>query len=62
MIFAYVIINACFIKCFQKKFEHLLQVSSVSDTVDWHVSCVFRNVGIGTIFQQKADDGWITRR
>lgn len=62
MLFAYIIINACFIKCFQKTFEHLLQVSSVSDTVDWHVSRVFGNVGIGTIFQQEADDGWITRR
>lgn len=62
MFFAYIIINACFIKCFQKTFEHLLQVSSVSDTVDWHVSRVFGNVGIGTIFQQEADDGWITRR
>lgn len=40
--------------------RHLLQVSSVCRAVDGHVSRVFGDVGVRAVFQQQADDGWIS--
>ena len=37
-------------------------MSSVSHTVDRHVSRVFGDVGVGAVLQQQTDDRWISRR